>query len=150
MFYSITADLKKCLSFIISLFLNLIIYCQDNIVGTWLTSDNKSHISIFKQEQYYHGKVSWVKDSIDPLTFKIVTDIHNPDPSQRKRQILGLSILNHFQYDSIKKIYRGGSFYFPRNGKAYRGKIWFLDSNTIMMRGYVLIFYSTDTWKRVK
>jgi uncharacterized protein (DUF2147 family) len=121
-------------------------YCQDKIIGMWLTSDSKSHISIFKTNDHYQGSVSWVKDSIDPNTSSLVKDIHNPDPALRSRNILGLCILNHFKYDSIKKIYQGGSFYFPRNGKAYRGKMWLVDSNTIAMRGYVLMFHSTDLW----
>lgn len=133
-----------------SLVFNLNIYCQDNIIGTWMTSDRKSHITIFKTDDLYHGTVSWVKDSIDPNTSNLVKDIRNPDPALRSRNILGLCILKHFKYDSIKNIYRGGSFYFPRNGKLYRGKIWFVDSSTIAMRGYVLMFHSTDKWTRVE
>lgn len=124
--------------------------CQDKIIGIWLTSDRKSHISIYKTKDLYHGSVSWVKDSIDPNTSSLVKDINNPDPALRSRNILGLCILNHFKYDSVKKNYQGGSFYFPRNGKAYRGKMWLVDSNTIAMRGYVFMFHSTDLWKRVE
>ena len=125
-------------------------YSQDKIIGTWLTSDNKSHIKIYKQAEFYHGKVTWVKDSIDLETLKPVKDIHNPDLTLRDRDILGLEILNHFRYDSIENKYTHGFFYFPRDGKTYRGKMWMSNDNTMQMRGFVLIFHSTDTWTRVE
>lgn len=126
------------------------VFSQDRIVGTWLTSDKKSHIKIYKQEGRYYGKLVWLKDSIDPSTNHLYRDIYNPDTSLRSRQVLGLVLLNHFEYNSKYDFYSKGSFYFPRDGRTYRGKMWLTDDKTLQMRGYVLIFHSTDTWRKVE
>lgn len=125
-------------------------YSQDKVIGTWLTSDGKSHIKIFKHDDKFYGRVTWLKDSIDPSTSKLYLDIHNPDSTFRNRQVLGLVILVHFKYDEHCDCYSGGKFYFPRDGKTYRGKMWLTDANTLQMRGYVFIFHKTDVWKRIE
>lgn len=141
--------MKWLVSFLI-LSVSAVIYSQDNILGVWLTSDGKSKIEIFKSGDQYDGKIVWVLDSIDPNTGKYWADVYNPDPSLRHRPVHDLVILDNFKYQPDKNIYSGGTLYFPRNGKSYRGKLWLKDENTLLMRGYVLLFYSTDEWKRVR
>lgn len=125
-------------------------YAQDGIVGKWLTSDKKNHISIYKQSGKYFGRLTWIRDSINPKTKKLWADTCNPDLFLKSRQVLGLVLLKDFRYNPKKREYYGGTFYYPRNGKIYRGKMWLTDHNTLHMRGYVLVFYSTDVWKRVE
>lgn len=127
-------------------------YSQENgdrILGTWLTADKRSEILIYKEGNLYYGKIVWILDSIDPKTNKPWTDVLNPDPDFRGRLVSGLTILSAFRYEPGFGKYQGGSLYFPRNGKTYRGKMWLSDANTLQMRGYVFIFYQTDEWMRI-
>lgn len=127
-----------------------VIYAQDKIIGKWLTADENSHILIYKEGEDYYGKIIWIKDSIDPHTGNLWKDIYNPDESLKKRSVLGLNILDKFKYNSQKNEYFGGKFYFPRNGKTYRGKMWLVNDKTLKMRGYFLFFYQTDIWTKVE
>ena len=45
--------------------------------------------------------------------------------------------------------YKNGKILDPENGKVYSCKMW-LDSNgDLQVRGYVGIFYRTQTWKKL-
>ena len=35
----------------------------------------------------------------------------------------------------------------PEKGKTYRGKVW-LENGTLRLRGYVSVFFRTQTWVR--
>ena len=43
----------------------------------------------------------------------------------------------------------GGKIYNPKNGKTYKCSIW-LDGNNLKVRGYVAMFYETQTWTKSK
>ena len=40
-----------------------------------------------------------------------------------------------------------GKIYNPKNGKTYKCSIW-LDGANLKVRGYLGVFYETQTWKR--
>mgnify|MGYP000038256449 FL=1 len=46
--------------------------------------------------------------------------------------------------------YVGGKVYDSRNGKTYKGKLWLENDAILKMRGYVGIFFSTESWTKVK
>ena len=48
--------------------------------------------------------------------------------------------------------YEDGTITDPENGKVYDAKIWLKDNkpNTLMVRGYLSIFYRTQEWERVE
>ena len=43
--------------------------------------------------------------------------------------------------------YEGGKIYNPKNGKTYKCSIW-LEGNNLKVRGYVAMFYETQTWTK--
>ena len=43
--------------------------------------------------------------------------------------------------------WEGGKIYNPKNGKTYKCSIW-LDGNNLKVRGYVAMFYETQTWTK--
>ena len=45
--------------------------------------------------------------------------------------------------------YSGGNILDPKNGKVYTCKLW-LEKGELKVRGYVGIFFRTQTWHRVK
>ena len=48
---------------------------------------------------------------------------------------------------SVVGKWEGGKIYNPKNGKTYKCSIW-LDGNNLKVRGYVAMFYETQTWTR--
>ena len=46
--------------------------------------------------------------------------------------------------------YVSGKVYDSRDGKTYDGKLWLSENNSLKMRGYVGVFFKTETWTRIK
>ena len=120
----------------------------DKIIGTWLTEDKETHIEIYKSNNLYFGKITWLKQPNDPQTNKPWLDEKNQDPKKRTQKLLGSVMLWNVKFDDDE--YTGGKVYDSRDGKTYTGKLWLTDNNTLKMRGYFGIFFSTETWARVK
>jgi uncharacterized protein (DUF2147 family) len=120
---------------------------SDDVIGIWLTYEEKSQIRIFKATNgKFYGKIEWLKE--DPQE----KDSNNPDLSMRDRPLMGLLILNGFSYNKGKNHWEGGSIYDPKNGKTYDCFMWFEgDKQKLQIKGYVLgmkFIGRTTTWKR--
>lgn len=125
-------------------------YSQD-ITGTWKTVDEesgivKSHVLIYEEDGKYYGKVLKVLDPDAPETPLCA----NCDGELKDAPIEGLVIMN----DLVKKgnVYKNGTVLDPENGKTYDCKLWLNEDNPdlLMVRGYVLFLYRTQTWVRLK
>ncbi len=121
---------------------------DDDILGIWLTEDKKAHIEIYKANNYYYGKIIWLKEPNDPETGKAKLDKENPNASKKSQAIMGMNILYNFKY--VNNEYTGGKVYDCRSGKMYTGKLWLTNKNTLNMRGYAGIFFNTEAWFRIK
>lgn len=121
---------------------------EDDIIGTWLTADKKGHIEIYKANNLFYGKIIWLKEPNDPKTGKPKIDKENPTASKKSQGIMGMNILYNFKF--VDNEYTGGKVYDCRDGKMYTGKLWMTNKNTLNMRGYAGIFFSTEAWFRIK
>ena len=125
----------------------------DQIVGVWLTQDSDSKIEIkLNNKGKYEGSIIWLKNPTkDNGSPKI--DDKNPDEALRTRSILGLKILDNFEYDPDENNWSNGSIYDPKSGNTYRCYIWFEedDLNTLFVKGYIgiSIIGRTVNWKRL-
>ena len=63
----------------------------------------------------------------------------NVDEKLRKRPILGLRLLNGFNYDEDDNEWVDGTIYDPKNGKTYKCYMWFEDGDTktLHVKGYI-------------
>lgn len=125
-------------------------YSQD-ITGTWKTVDEesgivKSHVLIYEENGKYYGKVLKVLDPDAPE----IPLCANCDGELKDAPIEGLVIIN----DLVKKgnEYKNGTVLDPEKGKTYDCKLWLNEDNPdlLMVRGYVLFLYRTQTWVRLK
>ncbi|MCP4274389.1 MAG: DUF2147 domain-containing protein [Gammaproteobacteria bacterium] len=123
---------------------------QGSIVGSWKTIDDetnqaKSIVKIYKKGGKYYGRVTRLfrKKGEDPNP--VCKKCKDGDPRKGKR-VKGMVILKGL----IKKDgkYSGGSILDPKNGKVYKCKIW-LEKGKLKVRGYVGIFFRTQTWHKV-
>jgi uncharacterized protein (DUF2147 family) len=61
-------------------------------------------------------------------------DLHNPDAALRSRTLLGLDLLDGYQYKDGKW---QGNLYDPESGKTYKSQITLGADGKLQMRGYV-------------
>ena len=128
--------MKKTILFTVCLLFSVTsVFCQaDKIIGIWVPAKGSSQVRIFKATNgKYYGKVEWLEKDKDKL------DASNPDPAQRSKKILGMTILKDFSYNTDKNRWEGGTVYDPDNGKTYDCFMWFNgNENTMTLKGYVL------------
>ena len=109
------------------------------IMGKWITEAGDAQVEIYQQGDKINGKIVWLQQG--PET----KDKHNPDNKLKERELMGVNILSGLSKSKDK--WEGGKIYNPKNGKTYKCTIW-LEGNNLKVRGYLGIFYETQTWKR--
>lgn len=109
----------------------------DDIIGEWWTPNNDGRITFFKCGTTYSGKVSGFKNPNDPETGKPRLDKHNPDPSLRKRPIMGLVLFYNFEYNTCNSKYIEGELYDSDHGKTYSCWIKLINYNVLELHGFI-------------
>ena len=128
---------KLFFGFILSM-MSLGVHAQD-VIGKWVTEGGDSQVEIYQSGDKLNGKIVWLKAGDEKL------DSKNPDKKLQSRKLLGTNILSGLTKKKDK--WEGGRIYNPKNGKTYKCSIW-LDGNNLKVRGYVAMFYETQTWTR--
>ena len=108
-------------------------------IGKWLTESGDAQVEIYQAGDQLNGKIVWLEKG--PET----KDIHNSDAKLRERKLMGVNILSGLTKKKDK--WEGGKIYNPKNGKNYKCSIW-LEGKDLKVRGYIGVFYETQTWKR--
>jgi uncharacterized protein (DUF2147 family) len=127
----------------------------DDILGVWNDEEKDAKIEMFKCGMKYCGKIISAKEPNYPAWSKEGTpgsprfDHNNPDAAKRSRPIIGLQIVNDFTFAG-EGVWKDGTVYDPKNGKAYRGKMTLVSPDKLVMRGFVIItlFGRSTTWTR--
>ncbi|SHK67505.1 DUF2147 domain-containing protein [Xylanibacter ruminicola] len=130
---------KMILAMALALF-SLAGYSQ-TILGKWLTEAGDAKVEIYEANGKVNGKIVWLEKGPD------TKDTHNTDEKMRSRKLMGVNILSGLTKKSEK--WEGGRIYNPKNGKTYKCSIW-LDGDKLKVRGYLGMFYETQTWKKAK
>ena len=110
-----------------------------SVVGKWVTEGGDSHVEIYQSGDKLNGKIVWLKKGDGQQ------DVHNPDKNLQSRKLVGVNILTGLTKKGDK--WEGGKIYNPKNGKTYKCSIW-LEGNTLKVRGYIAMFYETQTWTK--
>ena len=121
--------MKKVIISLVLAMISVAGYAQ-SVVGKWVTEGGDSQVEIYQSGDKLNGKIVWLKKGDGQL------DVHNPDKKLQSRKLVGVNFLT-----GLTKIYN------PKNGKTYKCSIW-LDGNNLKVRGYVAMFYETQTWTR--
>jgi uncharacterized protein (DUF2147 family) len=134
----------------------------DAILGLWATDPEggggEAHVRVFKEDGKYFGKIVWLAEPVYPeddpkgTPGEEKTDLNNPDPDLRGEPVIGLMITRDFVYNG-KGTWHKGTIYDPDNGKTYKCKIKFGESeNVLKVRGYigVSMLGRTTYWTRVE
>lgn len=141
--------MKQVLTFILLLAgINLTAQTKaDDIVGVWLTTGKEpAKIQVYRSGSNYFGKIVWLQNP--DTNGKPKVDAKNPDENKRTQQIMGLVILQNFQFAETE--WNDGEIYDPKSGKTYSCNITLDGNNTLKVRGYIGIpaLGRTETWTR--
>lgn len=116
----------------------------DDLIGKYMTAENKALIEISKRDNKYFGKFLWTKTEGK-------LDEKNPVVAERTKPLKGLELLKNFSYDG-KNTWNNGTIYDPENGKTYSCKITRDEKGNLSVRGYigVSLIGRTSEWVKVK
>ena len=112
-----------------------------SIIGKWVTEAGDAQVEISQQGSVLNGKIVWLQKGSDTV------DKNNKDAKLRQRKLMGVNILSGLSKKKDK--WEGGKIYNPKNGKTYKCSIW-PEGDQLKVRGYLGMFYETQTWKRAK
>ena len=117
---------------------SLIFAQADKVIGFWLTEKGTSQVEIYKAEDgKYFGRISWLEELNENGKPKV--DEENPDDVLKSRPLLGLNLLEGFDYNQEDQEWENGSIYDPDNGKTYDCYMWFDDDDNVLnIKGFVM------------
>ncbi|MCH7398440.1 DUF2147 domain-containing protein [Belliella sp. R4-6] len=120
----------------------------DAIVGKWYNTEKDAQVEITKEGNKYSGKIVWLAEPTE--NGKPKTDKNNSDKSKRDRPIMGMKLLNGFEYKG--GAWEDGTIYDPKNGKTYSCIIKKKNDKTLEVRGYIGISLvgRTVEWTKVE
>jgi len=116
--------------------------------GIWVNGDGDGWIELSVIAGELRGRIIGSPD--DPQNARPSRlDEKNPDESERRRPLRGLTILSGFRSAGGGR-WAGGRVYDPNSGNTYRGTITLVDADTLRLRGYIGIslFGRTEVWRR--
>jgi len=121
-------------------------------VGTWRSFDEdtkqpKAQIVITENAGVLTGRIEQLlRPGADP--HKVCDQCEG----ERKNQpVIGLEIIRGVRQDEGKQVWEGGKILDPENGKEYRVSLTpDEDGAKLKVRGYLGLFWRTQTWARVK
>ncbi|MEM6644104.1 MAG: DUF2147 domain-containing protein [Bacteroidota bacterium] len=128
-------------------FICLIGFAQDEVLRKWKTIDDESGkarsvVEIYEKDGLYYGKI--VKLFREPG--------EDPDPictecegEKKGQKVIGMEIISEMKYNKGNDEFQKGEILDPENGNVYDCKIW-IEEGKLMVRGYLLFFYRTQTW----
>jgi uncharacterized protein (DUF2147 family) len=127
----------------------------DDILGTWFNQAKDAKIEIVKCGNDYCGKIVWLKEPVYPPGSKEGTpgtakiDYKNPDAARQKAPLLGLQIVQGFQF-SGDNLWKNGKIYDPDSGKTYSAKATLVSHDRLDLRGFIglSLLGRTEKWTR--
>ena len=115
-------------------------------VGIWKTIDDetgeeRSQVEIYKKNGKFYGKVIKLLDAP-------TTTCDNCSGKRKGAPLVGMEIM----WDMYKSgsTWKGGKIFSPTKDKTYSCKIWLDGKDKLKVRGYIALFYRTQTWHRIK
>lgn len=116
----------------------------DNIIGTYMTPENKAMVEIIKRDNKYFGKLAWIETEGK-------LDSNNPVASEKTKPLKGMEFLKNFTFDG-KNTWGNGTVYNAQNGKTYNCKITCDEKGNLNVRGYlgVSLIGQTSMWVKIK
>ncbi|NNC96014.1 MAG: DUF2147 domain-containing protein [Chitinophagales bacterium] len=119
------------------------------ILNYWLTDTEEYIVQIYEENGVYKGKIVWL---LNPLAMdgEARRDVMNNEPELRSRLLMGLDVLDGFEYDDGD--WRHGSVYNFKNGNDYNAHLKIDNDGNLRWTGYYGILFflgKTKVWTPV-
>jgi uncharacterized protein (DUF2147 family) len=142
--------MKKLFSIISIIIVSISAHAQsdsDRITGIWLSNTKDAQIEIFEDGWKYCGKIVWLAEP-NKKDGTPKTDMNNPDPELRSREIIGLEIISDLEYDDNEWV--DGKFYVARKGQSVNCEVRLSDDNEeLFLKISKGLFSKKVVWTRV-
>jgi uncharacterized protein (DUF2147 family) len=118
------------------------------VLGKWNTIDEKtgkvvSEVEVYDQGGKVFGKIVRLTEPNDAQGKpKTCTKCAGAD---KDAPVVGLVIIKGLSPDGDR--YKGGTIMDPEDGKVYKAEVW-NEAGKLKVRGYLGIFYRTQTWTK--
>ena len=138
-------NMSKHISILIAILISAATVSAQSIVGKWKSIDDetgkpKSVVEIYEKNGKVYGKIIKLfrdpSEDQDPVCDKCEDD-------RKNKKIIGLEIIRDMEKDDNE--WEDGTILDPKKGTIYDCKLW-LEGGNLMVRGYVLFIYRTQTW----
>jgi len=130
--------MKKIIILLILSFYAFAVFAQeaDKITGIWWNDEKTTKIKVEKRDGKYIGTIVYMipekyENGQPPK------DDNNPDESLQSRSLIGLQILQNFEYDGNKKEWKNGKIYDPKSGNTYDCYGWLESDDLLKLKGFV-------------
>ena len=126
------------------------VLAAESPVGKWNTIDEKtgkvtSEVELYEQGGKLFGKITSLPEPNDAQGKpKICTPCTGADKDQ---PVVGLVIIKDLSLKGDR--YKDGTLLDPDDGKIYKGEVW-SEEGKLKVRGYLGMFFRTQTWVRAK
>jgi uncharacterized protein (DUF2147 family) len=116
-----------------------------DVTGNWVVQDKSALITIDRCGSHLCGRIA--KALIRKPNYP-QTDIHNPNPAQHRKPLIGLQILSGF----VPKVDRWdqGRIYDPESGKTYKSLLRLNPDGSLKVSGCILVFCQSQRWTRAR
>jgi uncharacterized protein (DUF2147 family) len=123
---------------------------EDDVIGVWKPEKEDYKVEIYKNDTEFSGKIVWMKEA-NSKNGEPILDKLNPQRNRRAQPILGLEVVERFEFNNYDKSWEDGMIYNPMTGETMKCTINMLDKNTIELVGFVGFSLSEVKvlWKRV-
>jgi uncharacterized protein (DUF2147 family) len=116
------------------------------VTGIWLTQAGDAKVRVSKCGAGICGVIVWLRDPTDPATGKPQVDDKNPNPSLRKRPMMGLALFNGMQPTGPNKW--SGPIYNADDGNSYASNISVAGPDALKVEGCVGALCGGENWTR--
>ena len=122
----------------------------ESLIGKWNTVDEKSGqvrsvVDVYEQGGKVFGKITGLTEPNDEQGKpKTCTKCQGDD---KDKPVVGLVILKDLGASGDR--YKGGTILDPEDGKVYKAEAW-VEDGKLKVRGYLGMFYRTQTWLKAK
>ncbi|WP_435352893.1 DUF2147 domain-containing protein [Emticicia sp. SJ17W-69] len=105
----------------------------DQILGDWISSEKDVIVHIYKEKEYYFGKVIWFKNYDNDPKIDAIDD----SKGLPEEQWLNTIVMRNFVFSENKWI--NGKIFMLKTGKTYDASVKMKDMNTLQLNGYVFL-----------
>ena len=127
-------------------------WAEDNSpLGEWITDGGLSRVEVYACGAELCGRIVWLQEPNEENGTPKIDD-ENENEALRGRALMGLDLIAGFVADGRPGRWKNGTIYNPEDGKTYLCTMRLEDTDTLVVRGYVLLplFGRTQTWARYR